>query len=63
MLCIDKEHLELYGDFSSEEARLIDLQLVRCHDQDYCKSEEEIMQWMKNKWLLLLSNRIRFDPE
>ena len=63
MMCVDREEMNIYGDFNSEEARLIDVQLIRCHDQDYCKSDEEIMQWMKNKWLLLLSNRIRFDPE
>ena len=53
----------IYGDFSTAEARLIDLQLVKCHDQDYCKSDQEINQFMKDKWIVLLYNRIRFDPE
>ena len=62
-LCVDREEMLIYGDFSTQKARLIDLQLIKCHDQDYCKSDEEIMQFMKDKWLVLLTNRIRFDPD
>ena len=63
MLCVDQEEMRIYGDFSSQEARLIDLQLVKCHDKDYCKSDEYIQEFMKDKYFLLLSNRIRFDSE
>ena len=55
--------MKLYGDFNSQAARLIDFQLIKCHDQDYCKSDEEIMEFMKNKFILMLSNKVRFDPE
>ena len=62
-LCVDKEEMKIYGDFSTAEARLIDLQLVKCHGEDYCKSDDEINQFMRDKWLVLLYNRIRFDPD
>ena len=42
-------------------ARLIDIQLVMCHDQDYCKSEEEIRDFMSNNFLVLMKNQYRFD--
>ena len=33
----------------------------KCHKRDDCKTEEEVAEFMKDKYLLLLSNQIRFD--
>ena len=35
--------------------------LKKCHKRDDCKSEEEVAEFMKDKFMLLLSNQIRFD--
>ena len=53
----------IHGDYNSESARLIEIQLIQCHDRDDCKSPEEIKAFMKNKFLLILVNRIRFDRQ
>ena len=49
------------GDFDSEKARQIQIQLKRCVGHDYCKKEEEILTFFKNKWLLFLYNQKLFD--
>ena len=53
----------IYGDFSAASARLIDIKLVKCHDQDYCKSDEEILDFVANKFMLLMKNQIRWNHE
>ena len=60
-ICIEEEQLELYGDWNSEKARTIQISLKRCSGQAYCKTDEEIDQFLKGKYLLLLNNQIRFD--
>ena len=60
-LCIDREEMSLYGDYNSLSARTMRVQLMRCLGKDYCKSEEEINQFMLDKYLLMLNNQIRFD--
>ena len=62
-LCIDKKDLRLYGDWNSSKARLIDIQLIKCTDKSYCKEEEDIKSFLRDKYLLLLSNQIRFDSD
>ena len=55
--------MHINGHYSSNSARLIEVQLVQCHDRDDCKSHEEIKAFLKNKFLLLLHNRMRFDRQ
>ena len=55
--------MEIQGNFSSPSARLIDIELVRCENQHYCKSSEEITEYLRNKYFLLMYNQIRFDSE
>ena len=59
--CIDKEEMRINGDFNSAAARVLDLRLVRCRGHKYCKSDEEITAFLKDKFLLVLYNKIRFD--
>ena len=68
-LCIDREELRMYGDYNSDKARLINIQLVRCHDGGYfaengitCKSQDQITDFLRNKFLLMLYNQKRFAP-
>ena len=60
-LCIEDEQLELYGDWNSDSARTIQISLERCSREAYCKSDEEIDQFLKGTYLMLLNNQIRFD--
>ena len=53
--------MKLYGDWNSKEARLIDMALTRCQGHSYCQTDDEITKWLKNKFLLVMYNRIRFD--
>lgn len=40
---------------------MLDVQLVKCHGKDYCKSQEQITEFMRDKFLYTLSNQVRFD--
>lgn len=53
----------LYGDYNSPRARLIELQLEMCLDKPYCKSKDEITEFMRDKYLILLYNQINFDSD
>ena len=59
--CIDPEEMYLYGDYNSEKARLIQLQLEICHDKPICKPRDEIIEFARGKYLVLLYNQINFD--
>ena len=62
-ICPDRDALELNGDWDSEKARTIQINLKKCQGYEYCKTDEQITQFMKGKYLLLLSNQIRFDSD
>ena len=55
--------MKIQGNFSSPSAQLIDIELVRCENKHYCKSPEEINEFLRNKFFLLMYNQIRFDTE
>ena len=40
---------------------MIKLKLKKCHGKEYCKSEKEIEDFFRNKFIFLVYNRIRFD--
>ena len=53
----------IYGDFNSYKANLFNIQFVKCHDkpEGFCKTDAEIKEFMRDKWILILFNQIRFD--
>jgi len=53
--------MHINGNFSSSRARLMNYQLVKCHGHDYCKTDEEIKAYLRNTYVLMLSNQIRFE--
>ena len=55
-LCAKKEDMYINGTYNSNQARLINIQLARCLDQDYCKPDMEITEALRNKFLLVLQN-------
>ena len=36
---------------------------MKCSGEDYCKSEEEIDQFVRDKYLILYMNRVRFNAD
>ena len=55
--------MRIYGNFNSFKARIINMQLIRCHDGGYfaengitCKSDAEITQFLRNKYFIMLYN-------
>ena len=61
--CINHEEMWVRGSFDSESARLISIRLNRCVESETqkCKSDEEITQFFRNKFLVFLYNERRFD--
>ena len=45
MLCVNKEDLNLSGNWNSDEANLMNLQLRKCTNRADCKSEQEILEF------------------
>ena len=63
--CIDKQHLEIWGDYDSREAQQLQFEFVFCQGgtDNGCETEENIREWLKRKFIVLLYNEIRFDTE
>ena len=53
--------MRINGDWNSAAARLLDIQLVKCHGHSYCQTDEEITNFLRDKFLLLFHNKIKFD--
>ena len=62
-LCVNKNDLEIYGSYDSKKGKRLQVYLNKCLGKDYCRSDEEIQQFFRYKFLLLLKNQIRFDSE
>ena len=65
-LCIDKEEIRLYGDYNSLEAQIINVYYERCNNQtivpmNTCHSNEEITNFLKRKFIIVLQNQERFQ--
>ena len=55
--------MQIYGDYNSWKARLIKIQINKCHGKDYCKPAWEIDQYLQGKYLLFYYNQIRFNAQ
>ena len=62
-ICLNEEDLFLYGDYDSANASQFEIQLIKCTNRDDCKSEEEIREYFRQKFILLMYNQIRFDTD
>ena len=62
-LCVDKDYLEIYGDFNTAVASQFNIQLIKCKGgkEKGCKDDAEITNFFRNKWIMLYYNQIRFD--
>lgn len=61
LLCLNREDLMMYGNFQTEKAQLLNVQFVKCHDRTDCKSDKEIKSFLRDSYLFMLSNQVRFD--
>ena len=62
--CVNEADLRIYGDYNSYKAQLFNIQFVKCHDKPgFCKSDEEISEFLRNKYILLFYNQVRFDAK
>ena len=61
MLCIDPTEAYLKGDYNSDSASLLNIQFIKCHDRDDCLPDEQIMQFIKDKYIMIMYNSVRFD--
>ena len=52
--------MRLHGDYNSETASLIELKVEKCKGHDYCKEVEELESFFRKKYLILLTNQVRF---
>ena len=68
--CIDPKYSKVNGDFNQDHASLLVMRLVRCGDglstvpsqgSETCKSEAEITEFFRDKYLFLMFNEKIFD--
>jgi len=57
------EDLSIYGDFNTASAQQLKVQLKKCTGRPDCKTDEEIIQFMKGKFIMIMLNQVRFDDE
>ena len=60
-LCLDENNLFLRGNFDTNKTSNIRIKLNRCTGKEYCKSEKEINDFIRGKYLMVYLNQIRFD--
>ena len=61
MLCTDDTDLMIRGDYNSNNAQLLVIGFNRCHDRVDCKPKAVIDEFIRGKFLVVMSNAVRFD--
>ena len=61
--CIDEKDRFISGNFNTVNASQIRVHLNRCQGKDFCKSDEEITEFIRGKYLIVYVNEIRFDSQ
>ena len=59
----EPKQIEVQGDYNSVKARHLKIMFEKCDSNlvDNCKTDEEITEWMKRKFVVVLENQTRFD--
>lgn len=52
----------IYGDFDTAKTRQLNIQLKRCTGPG-CKTEAEILEFFRDKFLVLMYNQVRFKKD
>ena len=53
---MDAVNLQIWGDYDSEKAQQLAIRFKMCEGADYCESEENIREWLKRKYIVILYN-------
>ena len=55
--------LDVSGNFNSNSIRHLQIHLVKCDSsiRGDCKSDEEITEWLRRKFIIVMTNNERFD--
>lgn len=61
LICVDKEDMWIHGNYDSSNARQLNIQLQKCHDRPDCKSDDEIAEFLRGKFLFVFYNNILFN--
>ena len=61
MQCPDTKDMMIRGDYNSNSAQMLLVTFNRCHDRDDCKSKEDIDEFIRGKYLVVMKNTVRFD--
>ena len=59
--CIDEKDRFISGNYNTANASIIRATLNKCQGRDYCKTDDEINEFMIGKFLIMYVNEIRFD--
>ena len=59
-MCIDDD-IEIAGSLEMGEANQLVIQFQTCAEQGSCRSETEVNDWLRKKYVSLISNQIRLD--
>ena len=64
MQCFDDlSKLEFYGVYKSENNRMLRILMSRCSGKPYCKSDDEINEFVNSHTVYLLYNDQRYNPD
>ena len=53
--------MSFQGNYNSADAKLFKLAITKCKDRPDCKSEQEITEFLKGKYIGIYYNQKRFD--
>ena len=63
MFCVDDlSQLVLQGPYLSAKEKTLSIRVRRCQGRDYCKSEEEIDDFIDNHMVTFIRNDEKYDP-
>ena len=61
MLCTKEKDKMIKGDYNSNTAQMLLITFNRCHDRPDCRPKDEIDDFIRGKYLVVMSNTVRFD--
>ena len=60
-ICPKEEDLAIFGDYDSATALVFNIQFIMCHNRTDCKSREEIMNYLRDTFIMIAYNQIIFE--
>ena len=63
--CISKEDTVIWGDYNSAKTQQLAIRFRMCEggEANGCKKEEEIRDWLRRKYIVLMYNHKRFETD